>query len=45
LYITDEYTLRQVLDLYILAHEAGVKTVYYVRSKALEVEACESCSN
>lgn len=45
LYITDEYTLRQVLDLYILAHEAGVKTVYYVRSKALEVEACESCAN
>lgn len=45
LYITDEYTMRQVLNLYISAHEAGVKTVYYIRSKALEVETCESCAN
>ncbi len=45
LYITDEFTLRQVLNLYLLAHEVGVKTIYYVRSKALEVEACESCAN
>lgn len=45
LYITDEYTMRQVLDLYLLAHEVGVKTIYYVRSRALEVETCESCAN
>lgn len=44
LYITNEYTLRQVLDLYLLAWEQGVKTIYYVRSKSLEVEECESCS-
>ncbi len=44
LYITNDYTLRQVLNLYIRAWECGVKTLYYVRSKSLEVEECESCS-
>ena len=43
-YITNDYTLRQVLNLYIEAWHGGVKTVYYVRSKSLEVEECESCS-
>ena len=45
LYITNDYTLRQVLSLYILAWECGVKTIYYIRSKSLEVEECESCSS
>ncbi|MGI6079395.1 MAG: ribonucleoside-diphosphate reductase subunit alpha [Candidatus Avilachnospira sp.] len=44
LYITNDYTLRQVLELYIKAWECGVKTIYYIRSKSLEVEECESCS-
>ncbi|MBQ9630019.1 MAG: ribonucleoside-diphosphate reductase subunit alpha [Treponema sp.] len=44
LYITNDFSMRQVLDLYLLAWECGVKTVYYVRSKSLEVEECESCS-
>ena len=35
LYITNEFTMRQVLNLYLLAWECGVKTVYYVRSKSL----------
>lgn len=38
LYVTNEYTMRQVLNLYLLAWERGVKTVYYVRSKSLEVK-------
>ncbi len=45
LYITNDYTMRQLLNLYILAWESGVKTLYYVRSKSLEVEECESCSS
>jgi len=45
LYITNNYTFRQVLNLYILAFEQGVKTIYYIRSKSLEVEECESCSS
>ena len=44
LYITNSYTLKQILNLYILAWESQVKTIYYIRSQALEVEECESCS-
>ena len=45
LYITNDFTMRQMLDLYLLAWKSGVKTIYYVRSKSLEVEECESCSS
>lgn len=45
LYITNEFTMRQLLNLYLMAWECGVKTVYYVRSKSLEVEECESCAS
>ncbi|WP_424050128.1 ribonucleoside-diphosphate reductase subunit alpha, partial [Prevotella melaninogenica] len=38
LYITNDFTMRQILDLYLLAWKEGVKTIYYVRSKSLEVE-------
>ena len=45
LYITNDFTMRQILDLYLLAWKEGVKTIYYVRSKSLEVEECESCAS
>ena len=45
LYITNEYTMRGVLNLYLQAWECGVKTIYYIRSRSLEVEECESCSS
>ena len=45
LYITNDFTMRQVLELYLLAWKSGVKTLYYVRSKSLEVEECESCAS
>ena len=44
LYITTEYTMRQIMNLYITACKCGVKSIYYVRSKSLEVAECESCS-
>ena len=44
LYITTEYSFRDLLNLMILAWKQGVKTLYYVRSQSLEVEECESCS-
>lgn len=44
LYITNEFTFRKLLDLYIQAWQNGVKTLYYVRSQSLEIEECESCS-
>lgn len=45
LYITNDFTMRQLLNLFLLAWEEKVKTVYYVRSKSLEVEECESCAS
>ena len=44
LYITNNYTMRQIMNLYIEACKCGVKSIYYVRSKSLEVSECESCS-
>lgn len=44
LYITSNYTMRQIMNLYIEAWRSGVKSIYYVRSKSLEVTECENCS-
>ncbi|ASW42196.1 ribonucleoside-diphosphate reductase subunit alpha [Clostridium isatidis] len=44
LYITNNYTMRQIMNLYIEACKVGVKSIYYVRSKSLSVSDCESCS-
>jgi ribonucleoside-diphosphate reductase alpha chain len=44
LYITNNYTMRQIMNLYIEACKSGVKSIYYVRSKSLEVTECETCS-
>jgi len=44
LYITNNYTMRQIMNLYIEACKSGVKSIYYVRSKSLEVTDCETCS-
>ncbi len=45
IYITTDYTFRQILDLYITAYKEGVKTIYYIRNKSLEIDDCESCSS
>lgn len=45
LYITADYTMRQIMNLYILGWKCGLKSIYYVRSKSLTVEECESCSS
>ena len=44
LYITNDYSFRKILALYLQAYREGVKTIYYIRSKSLEVEECRSCS-
>lgn len=44
LYVTQDLSFRQILGYFLLAWECGVKTIYYCRSLALEVEECESCS-
>ncbi|KMT23168.1 ribonucleoside-diphosphate reductase subunit alpha [Clostridium cylindrosporum] len=45
LYITTDYTMRQIMNLYVEACKLGVKSIYYVRSRSLEIEKCESCSS
>jgi len=45
IYITNEMTFRTILNLYIEAYKNNVKTIYYLRSKSLEVEECVSCSS
>lgn len=44
LWITNDYRMSQLLNLYVLAWKNGVKTIYYVRSKSLDPDECESCS-
>lgn len=44
LYITTEFSMRKILNLLIQANELGIKSIYYVRSLALEVEDCDTCS-
>ncbi len=44
LYITPEIAPKDYLQLYIEAWEHGLKTIYYVRNKSLEVDECISCS-
>lgn len=45
LFITHDYSFRRILDLYLRAWEGGVKTMYYIRSRSLEVVECTSCSS
>lgn len=44
LYVTPEIGAKAFLDLFILAWQEGMKTLYYTRNKSLEVEDCISCS-
>lgn len=45
LYVTPENTAKEILDYYILCWENGVKTIYYIRNKSLEMDECTSCSS
>lgn len=45
LYITPELGAREILELYFAAWDNGMKTIYYVRNKSLEMDECTSCSS
>lgn len=45
LYITPQTSAREFLELYLLAWEVGMKTIYYVRNQSIDVEECVSCSS
>lgn len=38
------FSVKKMYDAFNLAFERGLKTIYYIRSKKIEVEACVSCS-
>lgn len=39
-----EYSMKDVLDLYIKCWDNGLKSVYYCRTETVETTDCESCS-
>ncbi|MCJ8172381.1 ribonucleoside-diphosphate reductase subunit alpha [Clostridium botulinum] len=45
LYITPEIKAKEILNMYMESWKQGVKTVYYVRNKSLEMDECTSCSS
>lgn len=45
LYITPEVKAKDILNMYMEAWIQGVKTIYYVRNKSLEMDECTSCSS
>lgn len=45
LYVRPDIRASEFLDLHLHAWKAGIKTTYYVRSRALTIEECESCAS
>ncbi|AUN04247.1 ribonucleoside-diphosphate reductase subunit alpha [Clostridium botulinum] len=45
LYITPEIKAKEILNMYVESWKQGVKTIYYVRNKSLEMDECTSCSS
>lgn len=45
LYITPDMNVLEIFNLYIRCWEKGIKTIYYVRNKSLEMDECTSCSS
>jgi ribonucleoside-diphosphate reductase alpha chain len=44
LYINPQTTATEIARMYMLAWETGCKTLYYTRSRSLDVDECVSCS-
>ena len=45
LYITPDVKAKDILDLYVESFKSGIKTIYYVRNRSLEMDECTSCSS
>ncbi|MEI2280727.1 ribonucleoside-diphosphate reductase subunit alpha [Paenibacillus polysaccharolyticus] len=45
LYVTPDIKATAFLDLHMDAWRSGMKSTYYVRSRALTIEECESCAS
>lgn len=45
LYITPDVKAKDIHDLYVESFKSGIKTIYYVRNRSLEMDECTSCSS
>ncbi|USB33730.1 ribonucleoside-diphosphate reductase subunit alpha [Paenibacillus sp. YPG26] len=45
LYVRPDIKATEFLNLHLHAWKAGIKSTYYVRSRALTIEECESCAS
>ncbi|AIQ10943.1 ribonucleoside-diphosphate reductase subunit alpha [Paenibacillus durus] len=45
LYVRPDIKATEFLDLHLNAWKGGLKSTYYVRSRALTIEECESCAS
>ncbi|MBA4293782.1 ribonucleoside-diphosphate reductase subunit alpha [bacterium] len=45
LYVKNDVQASRLLELHMEAWKAGMKTIYYTRSTAVEIEECESCAS
>ncbi|MWV45789.1 ribonucleoside-diphosphate reductase subunit alpha [Paenibacillus sp. HJL G12] len=45
LYVRPDIRASDFLELHLHAWSAGIKSTYYVRSRALTIEECESCAS
>ncbi|GCE63285.1 class 1b ribonucleoside-diphosphate reductase subunit alpha [Candidatus Mycoplasma haematohominis] len=44
LYVTNKTSTRELIKLYLYAWNKGLKSLYYTRTKNLEIEECIACS-
>jgi ribonucleoside-diphosphate reductase alpha chain len=44
LYVRPDIHARELLQLHLEAWKQGLKTTYYVRSRAVEIDECEACT-
>lgn len=44
LFVNSDISTRELARLYVYAHEKGLKSLYYTRTKLLTPEECENCS-
>jgi len=44
LYVTNEVSTRELSRLYLYAHNKGLKSLYYTRTKNLTIDECVACA-
>ncbi|WP_251862521.1 ribonucleoside-diphosphate reductase subunit alpha [Clostridium sp. Marseille-Q2269] len=45
LYINPNMRAKDILNMYVESWKQGIKSIYYIRNKSLEMDECTSCSS